>query len=628
MPIQGVDPIVPPHQSFVYSDEHLLPITHCDRRGDLVPPPAASPPEGRSYPLSSTWVYEEDHRYRSRFVYSAAYHLKDIERHRTRLLVTDTPPNVIPKKVDGHFITEDVPGMVRMTPGIPFVYHVNGNRDAVHTVACLHTLESIRPYPCFSQVLDLSVQLSKLSWGCKAHNSTPEIPRISRLPGLKLNDRSKNVDLSTTSFDGSYSLAHTLLEGEGPGTVLPAVQADTRMARSQISSVLKCLNGLYHLVMPLCLSRFELEITDFHSKVNNVMSFGGLMPNGTGCQLNASSLGKILSSVIGTQGSWHPDFKDDVTRLTLFVLLLLVGPSVYSEFFWLMLKPTSMLDGYPGSFCLGRPGLYVRELGAWITFIAFKGNDIHSGFAPMEESGDHEEWINSIIAPAWDHAGPENRLGYVIYPSSAAIQRSAAMNVTPSQLFGNFGSVQPHKTGQHTFARQGQVTLGDQDDFSHRMGWESVAALVNQLAQCNLSLRLDVNTLLQNITYKRNEDGVEVPLRPFPYHPIRDAEHIALYRAYYQHYRDQCKSLQIYISRKEYARIRDEMRSRNAAATAHSIYHPTERQSLAMSSLSSSNAQIEEVVDRIVDSGKVWFILFTEQLIYLQSHSLPRLTSK
>jgi hypothetical protein len=50
--------------------------------------------------------------------------------------------------------------------------------------------------------------------------------------------------------------------------------------------------------MPLYLSKFEFEISDFHSEINNVMSFGGLMPNGTSCQMNLSSLGKNLSEMI------------------------------------------------------------------------------------------------------------------------------------------------------------------------------------------------------------------------------------------------------------------------------------------------------------------------------------------
>lgn len=331
MPLEGVSAIQPPCKAFMYSEADLQPPTYSRILEPLVPLPSATAPPGRSYPISPTWNPIEDHRYRSRIIYAAPYDLKGLTAHRERLMVTDTPPNVIPTKSDRRYVADPVPGMVQMVPGIPFVYFIDGDPDAAHTVACLHTLDSLRPYPCFQRVLELAIQLSKLSWGCKAHDTTPEIMRISRLPGLKRNDRSKKVT-SGTSSDGSYSLASTVLEGEGQGTVLPAVQADTQDARKQISTVLKCLHDLYRLIMPLCLSRFEFEITDFHSQINNVMSFGGLMPCGTGCQLNSSSLGKNLSEMIGAQGSWHTDPKDDLTRLTLFVLLLLVGPGVYPNF--------------------------------------------------------------------------------------------------------------------------------------------------------------------------------------------------------------------------------------------------------------------------------------------------------
>jgi hypothetical protein len=66
--------------------------------------------------------------------------------HHERLMVTDTPPNIIPRNVDGRYIADAVPGMVQMIPGILFVYNIDGDPDAVHTVACLQTLDSIFIY--------------------------------------------------------------------------------------------------------------------------------------------------------------------------------------------------------------------------------------------------------------------------------------------------------------------------------------------------------------------------------------------------------------------------------------------------------------------------------------------------
>ena len=119
------------------------------------------------------------------------------------------------------------------------------------------------------------------------------------------------------------------MKGEGLGTFLPAVQANTPTAMSQIATVLVILHSLFRLIMPKCLSKFEQEITDFHSEFNNVFTFGGLEPGGVSAQMNVSALGKLLSFFIGrVQGGWHTDVSDNICRWTLFVLLLRVSPGI------------------------------------------------------------------------------------------------------------------------------------------------------------------------------------------------------------------------------------------------------------------------------------------------------------
>src|SRR6516164_10197606 len=127
MPLKGVDPVPPLNGSFTYSKDELLPNIYCGLFEDLVPPPEATAPEECSYPISPVWNYKEDHCYQSCFIYCSAYNLHELQRHQERLMVTDTPPNIIPTEVDSCFVTTIVPGMVCMIPGIPFVYHINGN---------------------------------------------------------------------------------------------------------------------------------------------------------------------------------------------------------------------------------------------------------------------------------------------------------------------------------------------------------------------------------------------------------------------------------------------------------------------------------------------------------------------
>lgn len=112
------------------------------------------------------------------------------------------------------------------------------------------------------------------------------------------------------------------MKGEGLGTFLPAMQANSSEAHGQIHQILVELHTLRCLIMPKCLSKFEHDICDFSMNYNNIFSFGSLEPNGTSIQLNVSSVGKLLDSTIGTQqGSWHTNKSDDPQFWTMFTLL-------------------------------------------------------------------------------------------------------------------------------------------------------------------------------------------------------------------------------------------------------------------------------------------------------------------
>lgn len=308
------------------------------------PPPAESraiphspvtPPTGRYFPLAPEDGYElmMDNHYQCGRVYVAPYNVTEtaLHQHRAALKTITTPPHVDPELVDGVFVAKPIPGMVRMIPGIPYAFLFNGDHTRRHTVACAHTLDSLRGYPDYNDILNDAIKLAKLTWGCEASSNSPKISPIFDILGLKLNDRADaRTVFHNDTHDGSFSLANTVMKGEGLGTALPAVQANTSTAHSQIATVLQVLHSLYRRIMPKSISKFEFDIMDFHSNFNNVVSFGGLTPNGTGCQLNVSSLGKSLAEYIGNvQGGWHSDTPDDETRWTLFTLLLRVGPSTF-----------------------------------------------------------------------------------------------------------------------------------------------------------------------------------------------------------------------------------------------------------------------------------------------------------
>ena len=327
-------PTPPSHSEFSFRDEDLCSAPHPVETHLMAPSPTP-PPDGDYYPLAPHSGYKllADARYKRGYVYVADYDVSEenVRAHGKSLEHIATPPNIEPNLVEGSFITSPIPGMIHMIPGIPFAFAYNGNKDRLHTVGCAQTLQSLSHYPDYPDILQESVKLAKLTWGCTAHGETPKIAPIYELPGMKENDRSaKRSNFHEHLHDGSFNLANTVMKGEGLGTFLPAVQANTPTVMSQIATVLSILHKLFRLIMPKCLSKFEQEITDFHSDFNNVFTFGGLEPGGVSAQMNVSALGELLSFFIGrVQGGWHTDVSDSICRWTMFVLLLRVGPGKY-----------------------------------------------------------------------------------------------------------------------------------------------------------------------------------------------------------------------------------------------------------------------------------------------------------
>jgi len=184
-------------------------------------------------------------------------------------------------------------------------------------------------------------------------------------------------------------------------------------------------------------------------------------------------------------------------------------------------------------------------------FLVFKGNDIHSGFAPTEDHADHQEWVETQLGAAWDHAGPQNRMGFVLYQTSAATNRSAGSNVSPMQLFGNFGASQPHRTRQRTLAVDGYVSLGGERSYVNHMGREAAFQFFNELRSANLSLGIDLDDLLRSITYK-SLDGTTVSLDPVSYHPIKDESLIRRYLGHYAYLHSECMAMYIFLDRHDF----------------------------------------------------------------------------
>jgi hypothetical protein len=305
----------------------------------IVPAPAEIPPPGYTYPQAVEYTCNEtvDRRWTSGFVYTTVFTPSTKGLLRDRLLRTKTPPHVFPRLHEGKLVVDPIAGMIQMPGSIPFVQHTEGHPDEAVTMACSHSLASIRAlYPSIAdEVENLSLQLRDATFGTEGKDGEPPMIPIYAIPGLKRNDRSVDAkDLPPGSFDGSYNLASTKGEGEGAGVVMPAVQASTPQAAERISLVLQLLHSIQRLILPRSLSKFEYDVTEAHSELNNIVSFGGLEPNGTSCQMNVSSGGFDLAHFIGGhQGSWHTDIGDDWTRWTTVTMVLKLPEGMYAAFF-------------------------------------------------------------------------------------------------------------------------------------------------------------------------------------------------------------------------------------------------------------------------------------------------------
>ena len=142
---------------------------------------------------------------------------------------------------------------------------------------------------------------------------------IYQFPGLKRNQQSAWV--AEGSFNGSFKLRATVGQGDGEGCYMPATQSMDSDLWWVVGDVTSVLYKLFWLIYPYCVSKFEWDAIEFHSRINNVWGIGGFKPNNTGLQINASSGFTSLTQLIGEhQGAFHTDQHDHLPRYTFLTL--------------------------------------------------------------------------------------------------------------------------------------------------------------------------------------------------------------------------------------------------------------------------------------------------------------------
>ncbi|KAJ7701592.1 hypothetical protein B0H17DRAFT_1128365 [Mycena rosella] len=552
----------------------------------LVPAPAAVPPVGYTYPQAPEYTCNEtvDRCWTSGFVYTTLFTPSTKGLLRSRLLQTKTPPNVIPRLHEGKIIVDPIAGMIQMPGSIPFVQHTKGNPDEAVTMACAHSLASIRVlYPGIAdEVENLSIQLRDTTFGKEGKDGEPPMIPIYAIPGLKRNDRSVDPKkLPPGSFDGSYNLASTKGEGEGAGVVMPAVQASTPEASERIGLVLRLLHAIQRLILPRSLSKFEYDVTEAHSELNNIISFGGLEPNGTSCQMNMSSGGFDLAHFIGEhQGSWHTDIGDDWTRWTTVTMILKLPEATGSD---------------PGAFCLARCGLYVHEADSWIVYLVFRGNDPHSGFAPTSPPIPID-LINTVV----NAAGP-NRVAYVNYPSRVATTRDGSMSMTPATNFGNYGATSVTKTEQRHYSDASSTPIfGDLRAKVNRLAREAANNFQNSLAWCNIKLNVSMTSLLTGMTYEDPDVG-EKHIEPPPFDLELEEAQMSRWWRFYEWHRNLCSNYLIRITKDQFRTAQANIKS--GTSPAPSIPYTTlERVPMAVNVQSAPLLDPDQAPEHLVTS--------------------------
>ncbi|KAF8188550.1 hypothetical protein K438DRAFT_2019292 [Mycena galopus ATCC 62051] len=618
-----VTPIKPGPQEYIFAPSELSPapaptILELKPPGPL--PTDPPPPNKFMYPQAPTFTLRKTDVYQRGYAYTAPYYLSSKDADHARMMRVVLPPQLSPRLSNGKYEHDPVPNCVQMVPGVPFAFEIDGDPDELHTIGAIHTFESLRHEPEFWDIYKDTVLVAKGLRGCRPAGNTDTVFPISDYP-LKPNDRSP-TDLPSGSKEGSFNLANTLLKGIGKGVVLPAAQVDTPEFRGQLCTVLQALSRLRRLILQKTVTKLEYDATEFNSEDMNIVGYGGLEPNnGTSCQTNFSGNWKSIAKTLGISGAPHTDSGDEDTRKTHVMVFFDLPP-----------------DSDPGAFLLARAGLYLRELNTWAVHIIFDGVDVHAGIGTETSLSKDEfrKWVETELETAWNHSFL-SRIVVVQYAMRTAHNRDTHMSMTPSVRFGNIGPELP--TGLRDFATHGQEILGGQEPWANRMGREIIFGFWNQLQLCNLDLDVDIDHLMQSITFK-NSAGEQVHLKPLPFHPVKDAEMIARKRGHFEYLRQRYLKMRLYIEKWRFIQFRKALVSEPhdpTGAPDRSFVQWPSRSSISTAPQENATAlfnadfegQVVKILDRIRVGNECCFRVLTDnaedgpQLIHQNDARLP-----
>ncbi|CAK5267932.1 unnamed protein product [Mycena citricolor] len=603
MPLDGVQPLEPDPQEFVYYPPDLVSsVYNATLPTVLEPTTAVEPPPDYWYPRATTFDLVEDTHYMRGVIFISDFRTVDKALIRQRAMCTIDPPNIKANfDDDGLYIDVPIPGMIHMTLGVPYVQSIDGNVNHTMTVAVAHTVDSLA---CFGQAVHARVtvlvdQLYLFAFGSNPNH--PAQPRTCSLFSLVL----KHNDRSVSSF----SIASTVEKGQGQGSAQPAVQVNTPEATAMISEVLSIIHELQQIILPRSLSHFEWEMIRFATNDNNIFVFGGLGAGATGLQLNVSQGTGNLTAYIGQlQGKWHTDISDAAATWTLGILLLKIPPG-----------------SDPGPFMLGRTGLYVRETGVLVLFLIFRGNDLHSGFAPSYPTGAREAWISKEeVTALFNIAAPENRCFFVSYATEVTCSRTAGLSVTPPVTFMNLGAPVPHKLHARNYAQHGEHILGGLHAHRTRLSREIVWGALNALQYAGLTLDMTAADLFSRIKYRDSlgeHHTVDPP--PFDLSNSHQAEEVMRMRRLYTWFRLLCNRYQVRVTKDMYQTVQACIALKHQLGSGSHLdmeRYPIHASAPSPSSVPCPYARVISVISRQVVDGQVNWTLDVQTKGGTQTH--------
>jgi hypothetical protein len=255
---------------------------------------------------------------------------------------------------------------------------------------------------------------------------------------------------------------------------------------------------------------------------------------------------------------------------------------------------------------LGRFAVYYRETGVLVLYLIFRGNDLHSGFAPTYSTKLHQEWIDKeAVLSLINLVDPQNRAFLVNYPTEVGNSRAASLSVTPPLHFMNQGAPISHKIRQKNFAQHGETILGTPHARYNRLGREIIWAALNAMTIAGLKLSIPSSDLFKMVTFE--DSGNTQSLEPPPFSLDANASYVQKMRCLFAWYRNQQERYLIRVTKDAYQTVQACIRLQRLEGTDN--FPVSERRTISFP-IHRTDAEvagnlIEKVLNRQIVDGEV-----------------------